>query len=150
MEDRELHSLKAEETDAGLARLAADTALDAPAWLETRLRAAVRERRQARRRQVWRMLGGSVALAALAFLLVAGREKPQPQQWSDIETAVPVTPWFYNTALPRAGGGRVMRVAVAPATAVSFGVAPSLAERDIEAEVYLGEDGLVRAVRFVR
>jgi hypothetical protein len=43
-----------------------------------------------------------------------------------------------------------MRVAVTPATAVSFGVAPPLAERDIAAEVFLGEDGLVRAVRFVR
>ena len=59
-----------------------------------------------------------------------------------------LTPWYVNSALPAITRGQVMRIEVSQETAASFGVyAPSGAVR---ADLLIGDDGLARAIRFVR
>jgi hypothetical protein len=55
-----------------------------------------------------------------------------------------LTPWFVNTALPDVEYGELTRVRVSSHLAAAFG------SRSTSAEVFVGEDGLARAIRFVR
>ena len=59
-----------------------------------------------------------------------------------------VTPWYFYAGLPLTGSGQVVRVEVSSATAAQFGVfaGPGL----VPAQVFIGDDGLARAIRFVR
>lgn len=59
-----------------------------------------------------------------------------------------LTPWYFNSALPRPEYGRVVRMEVSRATAAQFGV--YAARASAEAEVLIGEDGQAHAIRFVR
>jgi len=60
----------------------------------------------------------------------------------------PLTPWFFYTGLPLDGPGRIVRVQVSAASAAQFGVY-SATDR-LPAQLFLGDDGLPRAIRFVR
>jgi len=60
----------------------------------------------------------------------------------------PLTPWFFYTGLPLDGPGRIVRVQVSATTAAQFGVY-SATER-LPAQLFIGDDGLPRAIRFVR
>lgn len=70
-------------------------------------------------------------------------------RWSDRgEGEQAITPWYFNTGLPLEGSGRIVRVKVSAEAAAQFGYftpAPT-----VEAQVFLGEDGMARAVRFLR
>jgi hypothetical protein len=63
----------------------------------------------------------------------------------------PLSPWYYNAALPAAGAGHVVRVEVSRQAARSFGlVAPAEGPAMVKADVWIGDDGMTRAIRFVR
>lgn len=59
-----------------------------------------------------------------------------------------VTPWFFYTGLPPAARGQVVRIQVSSATAAQFGVFRGTG--DVPAQVFIGDDGVARAIRFVR
>jgi hypothetical protein len=60
----------------------------------------------------------------------------------------PFTPWFFNTGLPLTGAGHVVRVTVSPEVAARFGVYTT--GDGVQAQIFLGDDGMTRAIRFVR
>jgi hypothetical protein len=59
-----------------------------------------------------------------------------------------ITPWYYHAGLPAPRGGRVLRTKIASATAAQFGVITAADSAD--AEILIGDDGMARAVRFIR
>lgn len=59
-----------------------------------------------------------------------------------------VTPWFFYAGLPPAQRGQVVRIRVNAATAAHFGVYRG--DDDVPAQVFIGDDGVARAIRFVR
>ena len=59
-----------------------------------------------------------------------------------------VTPWFLYTGVPPAARGQVVRIRVSAATAAQFGVYRGAG--DVPAQVFIGDDGPARAIRFVR
>jgi hypothetical protein len=59
-----------------------------------------------------------------------------------------LSPWYYNTALPPAARSVLVRSEVDARTAMRFGVAP--AGDTAPVEILFGEDGLPRAMRFIR
>lgn len=59
-----------------------------------------------------------------------------------------LSPWYYNTALPPAARSVLVRSEVDARTAMRFGVVP--AGDTAPVEILFGEDGLPRAMRFVR
>jgi hypothetical protein len=61
---------------------------------------------------------------------------------------VVLTPWYFNTALPPSARSVMVRSAVDARTAMRFGVVP--AGDTAPVEILFGEDGLPRAMRFVR
>jgi hypothetical protein len=75
------------------------------------------------------------------------RPRPRPQRWSDIATVRPVTNWYYSAGLPLTESGQVIRLEVPATTAARFGIAAS---GPVQADLYVGDDGLTRAIRFVQ
>ena len=141
--------------DAAVAQ--AESEQGASAEVEARLLATVRSRRIAgeRRRQiVW-----LAAAAAIVVLVTAARWRLSP----DVGDPAPATtpPPVSTTADVPSGflplryaevptrGGQIVRMTV-PATALaSFGLEPASAGSDVvTADVFVGDDGLARAVRF--
>jgi len=59
-----------------------------------------------------------------------------------------LSPWYYNTALPASARSVLVRSEVDARTAMRFGVVP--AGNTAPVEILFGEDGLPRAMRFVR
>lgn len=59
-----------------------------------------------------------------------------------------MTPWFFYAGLPAAERGQVVRIRVSAATAAQFGVYRGT--DDVPAQVFIGDDGVARAIRFVR
>jgi|GEM_PF-3110481 len=59
-----------------------------------------------------------------------------------------LSPWYFNTALPPAARSVLVRSEVDARTALRFGVVP--AGDTAPVEILFGEDGLPRAMRFVR
>ena len=59
-----------------------------------------------------------------------------------------VTPWFFYTGVPMADRGQVVRIRVSSATAANFGIYRGT--DTVPAQVFIGDDGLARAIRFVR
>lgn len=115
----------------------------APARVEMVL---LREFRR-RRRRWWP--AGAAAAALIVASIVALRPGPPPR-----EAARPVRTEFipvaYAEPLRPEESARIVRVRLPRATLVSFGlpVNPERLDDRIEADVLLGEDNLVRAVRF--
>lgn len=73
--------------------------------------------------------------------------KSAPKRWSDAGELRPITPWFYNSALPAVQQGQVIQLDVPAATAARFGVR---AQGPVKAELFIADDGLTRAIRFVQ
>jgi hypothetical protein len=71
---------------------------------------------------------------------------PQTGEWRRGD--VVLTPWYYNTALPPAARSVMVRSEVDARTAMRFGVTPTGDTAPVE--ILFGEDGLPRAMRFVR
>lgn len=59
----------------------------------------------------------------------------------------PLTPWYFSEGLPAPAKGQVVFIRVNPQTARRFGV---MAEGPVPAQLLIGDDGLTRAIRFVR
>lgn len=59
----------------------------------------------------------------------------------------PLTPWYYSDGLPKPARGQIVTIRVSPATAGRFGV---VADAPVPAQLLIGDDGLTRAIRFVR
>lgn len=59
-----------------------------------------------------------------------------------------VTPWFFYAGLPPVERGQVVRIRVSAATAAQFGVYGGAGH--VPAQVFIGDDGVARAIRFVR
>jgi hypothetical protein len=57
------------------------------------------------------------------------------------------TPWFVYSGLPLEAQGQVVNIEVSNSTAASFGVVS--ARPRVPAQVFIGDDGLARAIRFV-
>ena len=127
------------------------------AAVESRLLVAVRAQRLARERR--RHIAWLAAAAAIIVLVTAARWRLSPD--SDDLAAVPTQPAVSVAADVPAGflplryaqvptrGGQIVRMTV-PATALaSFGLEPASAGSDVvTADVFVGDDGLARAVRF--
>ena len=127
------------------------------AAVENHLRAAVRAQRIVRDRR--RQMAWLAAAAAIVVLVTAARwrlspdlENPaaaptQPAVSAGADVSVGFLPLRYAQVPTR--GGQIVRMTV-PATALaSFGLEPSSAGSDVvTADVFVGDDGLARAVRF--
>lgn len=59
----------------------------------------------------------------------------------------PLTPWYIHPGIPEARQGHMVYMDVGPETARLFGLAST---GPMKAEVFLGDDGLARAIRLVR
>jgi hypothetical protein len=155
MEEREL--------TAWLRELATDEAASgASDAVQMRLMDEVRRLRHARRRSLMKM---SVAAAALSIAtampiwrlakwnsrpaLSVAQSRPVPV---DGEMATAFFPLMYST-VPMSGG-RLVRLEVPRATLRAYGLDGSepagSASKNVLADVLVGDDGLARAVRFVR
>jgi len=142
-----------------------ESSLGASPCVEERLRIEVRAISRARRLRT-----GGIVSAIAVFALVAGISVWRDAARRHGEAAV-VTPTGPSTlggaddgvtaffplgysAVPM-GGGRIVRIEVPRAALASFGVAPveppgGASAPTALADVLIGEDGLARAVRFVR
>ena len=76
----------------------------------------------------------------------------EPSTWSDMEYTTDFIPFMSSPRLTAAEDGQVVRVRLPRAAMETFGlpVNRDLAAESIQADVLLGEDGLARAIRFVR
>ena len=88
------------------------------------------------------------AIPAQAVLETA----PAPPQarravYGDQRTLAPLTPWYVNTGMVPVQRGQVIYMEVGPETARQFGLALA---GPIQAEVFVGDDGMARAIRLVR
>jgi hypothetical protein len=143
------------ELSAALRALAEDDAkLGASRHVEMRLLSEVGAIARARRRRIW--LGVSSVAAALLLGIVPYAwqiRNPQPSMPEEVipEVATEFLPLPYSHVPMNTGS--TVRIEV-PATAlVSFGLAPTdfrEGQRTVQADVLVGEDGLARAIRFVR
>jgi hypothetical protein len=59
----------------------------------------------------------------------------------------PLTPWYIHPGIPEARQGHMVYMDVGPETARLFGL---VSAGPMKAEVFLGDDGLARAIRLVR
>lgn len=59
----------------------------------------------------------------------------------------PLTPWYYSEGLPAPAQGQIVFIRVNPQTARRFGV---VSDGPVPAQLWIGDDGLTRAIRFVQ
>lgn len=150
------------ELSAALRALSEDDArLHASPDVEKRLRGEVRAIARARRRRTWLGVSSVAAVLVLAVALYAWRighrhtletvQSPAAQEETTAEVATDFLPLpYYHVPM---NTGSTVRIEVPAQTLVSFGLAPGdFREGDgkVLADVLVGEDGLARAVRFVR
>lgn len=149
------------ELSGWLRELAADDAdSEASAAVQLRLLDEVARLRRARRRSLTKM---SVATAALSLATAipvwrlamwSGRERSSVAHVRPVqaarEMATAFFPLTYST-VPMSGG-RLVRLEVPRATLRAYGLyrESDAASRSVLADVLVGDDGLARAVRFVR
>lgn len=150
------------ELSAALRALSEDDArLTASPDVEKRLLAEVRAISQARRRRTW--LGVSAVAAVLLLGIVLYTWRIGNQQPSDTalspsapeeeitEVATEFLPLPYSHVPMNTGS--TVRLEVPARALVSFGLAPTEfrdGDGTVQADVLIGEDGLARAIRFVR
>jgi hypothetical protein len=131
-----------------------DLQLGASAGIEARLLAEVRNIAAARRRRMAIVV--CAAAAVVLFALWIGSQRFLPSQSRDARAAEVTTefmPLAYSSV--PSTNVQVVRLAVPRAALVSFGLTPpeplERASADtVLADVLVGDDGLARAVRFVR
>ncbi len=77
------------------------------------------------------------------------RQAPEPAEEQPVSGTVrPLTPWYFYTGLPVSTRGQVVRIRVSNETAAQFGI---VAESNaVPAQVFIGDDGVARAIRFIR
>jgi hypothetical protein len=126
--------------------------------VEARLRAQVRDLAAARRRQ---RIHNALAMAAMVILTVTGvivvsrrTPAPQPRVVEVREEATDFMPLPYSS-VPTVDG-HIVRLEVPRTALAAFGLTPPEAidaeasRGTVLADVIVGEDGLARAVRFIR
>lgn len=150
---------------ASLRALAADDAAEgASAAVQVRLLDEVRQLRRARRRSLIKMsvltsalcIGTALPIWHLATRDVRGRSSSASQHLPALPNEEMVTAFFplrYSTV--PITGGRLVRLEVPHETVMAFGVDATEstlggASSTVLADVLVGDDGLARAVRFVR
>src|SRR5262245_58461344 len=146
---------RSQSLDTALRAMAEDEAqLGASLGIETRLLAEVRNIAVSRRRRMAMVV--CAAAAVVLFTLWIGPRRFLPSRSSDAPVAEVTTdfmPLAYSSV--PSTNVQVVRVAVPRAALVSFGLTPpepwERASADtVLADVLVGDDGLARAVRFVR
>jgi len=136
-----------------------DERLGSSSAVGLRLLAEVQAIAQARRRRAILLSLGAAAVLAVAALAPAWRVwqsaiKPAAPADAGVVSRELVTEFFplrYSNVPAR--GGYVVRMQVSRSALASFGVAPpggDLTSPNVLADVVIGDDGLARAVRFVR
>ena len=143
--------------DTALRAMAEDEAqLGASAGIEARLLAEVRSIAVARRRRMAMAAFAAAAAAVVLFALWIGSRRFLPSRSSKARVAEVTTdfmPLAYSSV--PSTNLQVVRLAVPRTALVSFGLTPpeplERASADtVLADVLVGDDGLARAVRFVR
>ena len=145
------------ELNAALRALAEDDAkLSASPDVERRLLSELRAISRARRRRTWLRVSSAAAALLLGIALYIRQpsntmQSPSAPEETMAEVATEFLPLPYSHVPMNTGS--TVRIEV-PATAlVSFGLAPSdfrEGQGTVQADVLIGEDGLARAIRFVR
>lgn len=142
--------------DALRAVAEADDERGAAASVETALRAELRARRDTRERR--RQMVWLAAAAAIVMAVTAARWGwvSEPRQGTSITAtvatqapdAIPADflPLAYAAVPVRSG--QIVQMVVPAAAMESFGLAPFGGSDAVAADVFVGEDGLARAVRF--
>ena len=147
---------------AALRALAADDAkLSASPNVEKRILAEVRNISRLRRRRAWFGVGSAAAVLLLGITLNSWRIEnrhpsdaalsPSASEGGISEVATDFLPLPYSHVPMNMGS--TVRVEVPAAALVSFGLAPlefRKPDGTIQADVLIGDDGLARAIRFVR
>jgi hypothetical protein len=147
-----------------LRALAADGPQDAPERVERRLRAEFRTLSRRRRVRVWASFSGVAAMAAGIALLMWVREAPKPvvsaatavamASGSDVEEEADASfyPLPQAESLPAMENAMVVRVQLQAASLwmMGFPMDEERADAAVQAELLLGQDGLVRGVRLVQ
>jgi len=134
----------------------ADAWVSPPAEIEQQLSAAFREQARLHARTSWSWAASLAGVAALAvFLIGSGVSERQLGPSAESQQAVARVTEFYPLA---ASGpydvldrGRLVRVRLPASAAFDLGI-PTRAEVGaavLEADVFLGDDGVARAIRFV-
>jgi hypothetical protein len=77
--------------------------------------------------------------------VVRASRKSRPNELSG--QLSPLTPWYYSEGLPAPAQGQIVFIRVNPQTARRFGV---VSDSPVPAQLLIGDDGLTRAIRFVR
>jgi hypothetical protein len=77
----------------------------------------------------------------------ASRTRPSSRPNELSGALSPLTPWYYSDGLPEPARGQVVFIRVNPQTARRFGV---VSDGPVPAQLWIGDDGLTRAIRFVR
>jgi len=77
--------------------------------------------------------------------VVRASRKSRPNELS--RELSPLTPWYYSEGLPAPAQGQIVFIRVNPQTARRFGV---VSDGPVPAQLLIGDDGLTRAIRFVR
>jgi len=131
-----------------------DAAVGAAPAVEARLLAEVRAIAEARRRRTW-VAALAIAAAVLVALAVPARRmlNRAPSDRARIEVTTEFLPLLYSRV--PATSVQVVRLAVPRAALASFGLAPletmdRTSTDTVLADLLVGDDGLARAVRFVR
>jgi len=131
-----------------------DARLGASAAVEARLLTDVRALGAARRRRAAMAAGGVAALMLLALRIPFRQSLPSPSSDARVtEVTTEFLPLDYSS-VPTTNL-QMVRLAVPRAALASFGLEPHepldrTAAETVLADVLVGDDGLVRAVRFVR
>ena len=138
--------------------LAEETSTAQPsAELEQRLLNELRHSRPMRPVR-WGWVAAIAAALVLALLAPALITRPAltpqtdsaiaPLAQNDVDA---LTPWYFNEGLPEPEAGSVVRIEVLRAAADEYGaVLPESSSPYVNAELYVGDDGMARAIRFVR
>ena len=145
-------ALRALAEDDDLLRTASD--------VEDRLRGEIRSMAKARRRRVYLSALGAVAALTVAISLLLWRSHPAQPSLRTVnraESARELTTAFFPLIYSNVPSmtGHLVRLEVPRSALAVFGLEPadamrgSDAPRMVYADVFVGEDGLARSVRFV-
>ena len=124
--------------------------MEAPPFLETRLRAAARSARPGKIARRW---GWAVAAALLISLVLWTTNRPSPEariQTAEITTEFIAVPGSETLPAPLETSILRVRVLKGELRQYGFDVPPPDAGEMVGADFVVGDDGLARAVRLVR
>lgn len=132
-----------------------------PAELEARLLARMRQPRSLRPGR-WAWVVATAAAVVLLMVTPGSPTRHAPASPVEDVTAVAtaamqesdadaLTPWYVDGTLPAAESGNVVRMQVSRTAAAAYGAPlPDSQDASLQAELFIGDDGMARAIRFVR